>query len=426
MISFYNAVFYISCYYAAVSFALRYPAGLDHGTDHFAFSLIITAALLFAVGKTEVRGARALRIAALVLPAAALIWNHVMPGLLEYTLPWGYLVYLSYRSPRSLSHYYFKADFSHILWGFLAFFLLILFRPERGIAALSEAAPYLIVFLGAGVSLLQTLRHKEEKVKGLARHQGGQTAVFFLFCILLTAGGLLEFLEDVLLEKILRPAGLFLLNKLFALIEYFRKKLFVKKPGETKKDFLDFQKHMEKLMGKQPPEPTPEPAPLPEPVQRGEINYMLLSVLVVILAAFVIFVVLRNNAKKQVRQAAVIDEREKLPVEAGGGKKRRRKGSPQETVREHYRKFMRMADGSAHKLKAQDTTKEIREKYVQGKEEEKAAEYAGELTEIYRAVRYGDRAGGNGAADPGFDMQSADMRQQAKRMKILLDYLKKV
>ena len=80
--------------------------------------------------------------------------------------PWffanrGYLLYLAFRKPRSLSHYYFMADFSHLLWIFFGMGMFLLFSPDRGIAALYEAAPYLIIFLTAGVFLLQALRHKK-------------------------------------------------------------------------------------------------------------------------------------------------------------------------------------------------------------------------------------------------------------------------
>ncbi len=424
MISFYSAVFSIACYYSVVSFVLRYPTGVDHGTDPFAFALLMAAAMLFSIGQTAQRAARVLCTAALFLPAPALLWNHAIPGILEYTLPWGYLVYLSCRRPRSLSHYYFKSSFAHILWGFFPMLLFLLFRPERGVAALYEAAPYLIIFLGAGVSLLQALRHKQEQGKSFIKHQSIQTAIFFLLCILLTVGGGLEFLENVFLKKILRPAVLLLLDGLFGGAKYIGDGFLKKKPRQMEKSTMDY---VEKTIEKRPVPPAPGRVSEPKPITHGEINYMLIVVLLVVLAAVVIFLVLRNNTKKQVRQIAVLDEREKLPAEEADHKKRRGRDMPQELIREYYRKFMRITDVSAHKLKAQDTTQEIRGKYTQDREEKKAREYAQALTEIYRVARYREDADGQeGHGFSDFAVQKADMQRGAKRMKILLDYLKKV
>lgn len=440
IVSFYNAVFGIACYYTAVSFVFRYPAALAHGTDPFAFALLMAAALLLALGGTDAGCAKTLRVAALLLPAPALLWNHALPGILEYTLPWGYLVYLTYRRPRSLSHYYFLADFKHVLWLFPAMFAFLMFRPERGFAALREAVPYAVIFLTAGVSLLQVLRHRQGKgTRGLIRHQGVQAAGFFLLCILLTVGGLLDFLENVLFRRILIPAGLFLADRFWALVQNISRRLAIKQSGGGEKDFVDYIDFVEKNMEAQEPLLEPSWARPTEPVPHRELDYVLIVVLVALLAAVLIFVVLRTGMKKRVLKNVILDEREKLPGEAASAGRKRHRDTPQENIRKSYQKFMQLTDGMSHKLKVQDTTEEIREKYLRGKQDEKAAAFAQELTGIYRTVRY--RGGGekpeteNGVsqADPDGALNvrraaaaEGALRQEAKRMKILLDYLRKV
>ncbi len=453
IVSFYNAVFRIACYYAAASFAFCYPAALDHGTDPYAFGLLMAAALLLALGETGAGCAKVLRMAALLLPAPALVWNHALPGILEYALPWGYLVYLTYRRQRTISYYYFLTDFQHVLWLFPIMFSFLMFRPQRGFVALREAVPYAVVFLTAGVSLLQTLRHQQGKgAKGLVKHQGIQAARFFLLCILLTVGGVLDFLENVLFRRILLPAGLFFVNQIWALIQYVSRQINVKPPGNGEKDFVDYIDFVEKNMAAQEPLLEPSWSIPPEPIPHREINYVLIVVLVALVAAVLIFAVLRTSMKKRVQKNVILDEREKLPEGAKHAKKSRHRDTPQENIRKSYRKFMQLADGMSHKLKVQDTTEEIREKYVRGKEDGKAAAFAGELTGIYRMARYrgalkNPEAGSGGlAADPsagrkgdvlhaGYDGEkdsaraaahAGNLRQEAKRMKILLDYLRKV
>ncbi|MDE7327785.1 MAG: DUF4129 domain-containing protein, partial [Lachnospiraceae bacterium] len=145
-------------------------------------------------------------------------------------------------------------------------------------------------------------------------------------------------------------------------------------------------------------------SPPTNPPPEIEINYVLVVTVVALLAAVVIFFLFRTNTKKQVRRSAVMVEREKiLPT---GGVKHRRRRDQRELIRDCYRKFMWMADGAAHRIKPQDTTKEIGERYLKGRKDAEAA--VEELTRIYRETRY--RGG----------------QCDVKRMKILLDYLKKM
>lgn len=419
IVSFYNAVFGISCYYAVVSFLLRYPAGLNHASDPFAFALLVTAALLFSIAGRFPHAERVLRVTAALLPAAAFLWNHTLPGILAFTLPWGYLLYLAYRKPRSLSHYYFRESFGHLLWIFPFLALLILFRTEQGIAALRESAPYIIIFLTSGVSLLQTLRHRSESddQKRLAKYQGGQTIGFFLLCMLLTVGGLLELLEDIVLKKLLIPAGLFLGSELLQFMQFAREllwKLFRNREGTANRTREDYAEYVEKLMERQEPIEQMKVSPDPPLIDRGEVNYTVVALLIAAAVAVVLFFVFRNSTKKRVRGNAIFDERETLPEEKKAKKrKKRRTADPEEAVRMYYRKFMQKAAGQTHKVKRQDTTEEIREKYEQGREAdmERIAPATAELTEIYRVARYRGKE---------------TTKASAGRMKILLDYLKKV
>lgn len=427
--SFYNAVFGISCYYAVLSFLLRYPAGLKHESDPFSFALLVLAALLFSIAGgllagggasagSYSAGAGALRAAAACLPAAALLWNRAMPGILEFTLPWGYLLYLAYRRPRTLSHSYFQESFGRLLRIFPFLGLLLLFRPEQGIAALGEAAPYIIIFLTSGVLLLQALRHRSESEdqKRLAKHQAGQTAGFFLLCMLLTVGGLLELLEEFVLKRLLLPAGLYLGSRAMHFLWYaaaFLQELFRNRGGlnRTREDYAEYAERVAEAQ--KPVEPSVLP-PKPQLIERGEINYTFAALLLAAAAALILFFALRGGAKRKAGAGAVLDEREALPEEKNAKKRReRRAAKPEETVRACYRSFMQRAAGDTNKVKKQDTTEEIREKYEQGREAdmEKIRPAAAELTEIYRSVRYCGKETTKAAAG---------------RMKILLDYLRKV
>jgi hypothetical protein len=405
IITFYNVVFGIACYYGVVAFAFRYLGGLNHIVDPFSFALLIIAAAFFAMAEVSRERGKIFRFISLILPVFALLWNHQLIGMLEFIPPWGYLLYLAFRKPRSLSHYYFMADFSHLLWIFFGMGMFLLFSPDRGIAALYEAAPYLIIFLTAGVFLLQALRHKKGGVgKRFAKNQGGQAAVFFLFCLLMSAGGLMTFLENVLLKKMLLPAGMFLLNHALALVQYLIQRLFRKSGGNSKKDFADYLEYVEKQVQKKPAGPEAERLPVPPETPPMEINYVLVGVVVAVLAAVVIFFLLRSGTKKLVRQSAAVIEREALRPE--GKVKRRARRDSGELIRGYYRKFMWVTDGAANRIKPQDTTQKIGERYLKGR---KGAESAvEEFTEIYRKQRY--RGG----------------EYDAKRMKILLDYLKKM
>ncbi len=53
IITFYNVVFGIACYYGVVAFAFRYLGGLNHIVDPFSFALLIIAAAFFAMAEVS-------------------------------------------------------------------------------------------------------------------------------------------------------------------------------------------------------------------------------------------------------------------------------------------------------------------------------------------------------------------------------------
>jgi hypothetical protein len=108
-----------------------------------------------------------------------------------------------------------------------------------------------------------------------------------------------------------------------------------------------------------------------------------------IIIGVIILIALVGKAAKHSRVVALDVEREDLPEEEATNKKTKRVFfDPEKAVRQQYCEFMKKAETSEHALEKSDTTKQIMDKYntrTTSKPEE-----AEQITEVYRAIRYGE------------------------------------
>ncbi|MDE7299588.1 MAG: hypothetical protein K2N94_12310 [Lachnospiraceae bacterium] len=389
---FYKMTFDISLYFALYSFFLRYfedsgrPAGL------YAFGLLLAVNLLCALSERFERAGRPLRLLALCLPALAFVWNRDAAGIGQFLLPWAYIAVTAIRQQYEVYYRNFKDSFRYVLFVFLIPFLMLFYDAERGIPALRESASYLVVFFTSGVMLLQVLRYRTgTKDRQLfEKHQFRQMIGFFILCLAVTAGRILEFAGSVLWERMLRPALLGLLGRFWYAVQWIMSNIN-----------LDSRKLNPENAGEYVDE-TITPAGTVIQEEAGEVvekaaeqplDFAPLLVFAGIVAAVVLFFLLRGSFRHKRKTAAILEEREELGENPGGRPARLKKHSPDPaiTVRYQYRSFMRKADAGKGRLKRSDTTEEIGEKYniARAGTSETAMKGTEEITEIYRRTRYG-------------------------------------
>ncbi len=389
---FYKTTFDISLFFALSSFFIRFFRDYDKEGSLYAFALLLAAGLLFALAERFARVGGALRLLALCLPGIAFLWQRDAVEIMQFVLPWVYIAAGVLFRRYDVYYKNFKDLFRSVLFVFLFPFLMLFYDAGRGIPALREAAPYAVVFFTSGVMLLQVLRWRgrTEDSRLFGRHQLWQMFAFFVLCTAVTAGRIFDFAKNILWEKMLWPAILFLIGSVWSIAQW----LWVRKPPELRNPGSLPQ--AESFDG---PMPTAGAEVFEEVVQEVEqaagppVDFAPLFAAAGVAAAVFLFFFLRGNVRQKRKAAVVFEEREELEEKQSGRPVRLKKHSsdPAVEVRYQYRRFMRKTDAGKGRLKNSDTTEKIREKYIctcTGKTEstEKRTE---EINEIYRQTRYG-------------------------------------
>ena len=389
MEKFYKLIYDITCFYIFTSFF--FCLVFHEETNMMAYAVLLLTILLHVFSERMPFG-KVPGLLVLVLPVICLFTEDSIAAKIQFVLPWFFFIFVAIRDQYSLYYEEFKSRFKGMIIVLPVLFLFafgFVEEAEHGKAVIAQVVPFVLVFLASGVLLLQNLRFSMEGTgrKSFERHQLVQTVVFFLFCMLITAGRLLE----LLCEHVLYPLFEYIGGSALILVYLLYEKIMLMN--------LRFQaeKASPIQQGKIPQAtPTLEPEAVSKfeeeilrdsVVQEVVIDKTLIVVCVAVLVAIVLFVVLLGSRKGKTKAALIEDEREVLEeAEAPAQKLKKRSIHPSIVIRYYYLRFIELANSGKVKVKRSDTTEEIREKFLLGKSEKR--EETKELTELYQKVRY--------------------------------------
>ncbi len=390
---FYKIIFDISLYYAFVSFFLCYINAAEYKAELNTFGLFLAAALLCVWSEGKKTRERTVQLAAACLPGIALLWEYKTGRVLEFLIPWIYFVSTIIRQQYEVYYLNFKNTFRRVLFVFLLPFLLFFFDSNRGIVALTESAPFLLVFFTSGVLLLQVLRYtpQSKDKKLFEKRQIGQAAAFFLVCLAATTGGIFQIAGNFLWEKAIRPVFLgmiggiwFAAQWIFLQIQKIKKKVY----------FGDIQdNNIEPLPAETLLEGEIESVP-PSEIDKAPTDLTPVFIIVGIAAVVILFLLLRGNLRQgKKKNMAVREEREEIKeAKEKSVKLKKHSRDRRITVRYQYQRFMKKLDAGKRRLKSSDTTGQIGRKYIASyAQDSKRVKEVEEVTEIYRQVRYGEK-----------------------------------
>lgn len=387
METFYKVAFDLSCYYTIVAFFMKY--GLQYDTNPLTFAVLLAAALGVVLCERLPKGVMPAKLVCLLFPLLALIWEDSRLGQLQFILPWVYFVTISISERYKLYYDSFLSLFRTLLILIVTVDVLLCFyNGGQGFSSIGCAVPYFIVFLGAGVLLLQSLRYASSRgdKKRFEKFQYRQTAAFFGSCILLTVGRVVElfaWLYHAFVQPVFEFAFLYL-------VQLFRA-LFTTENPSVNKNVIDqaYLKFYENNAAKQLPDLKNKLSKIVDASEKNykQTDYTVAIVIVGILVVIFVFILLMGGKQKKHAAEEVLDERESVEAEDEPEVKlKKRSGNPLLVIRYYYRAFIRKTETSKRPVFASDTTKDIREKYLKRRSE--AKEVTGELTEIYRRARY--------------------------------------
>ena len=387
---FYKTVFDISVFYAYAGFFFCYAIGYE--TNPLSYGVFLVAALVLAIsGRIQYNGKICVFIAA-VIPAVTLLIENTMVGRAEVILLWAYFIFMIKQETYLIYYYHFMEKFKGFVIALILPVIFFCFNVEAGTAAANVAIPYLLIFLAAGVMTLQAARHRAtgDSEKQFEKFQILQTLLFFAVCALITVTNLLQTLMNRLIVPAANKAVLFLTNTLFSFIAGIFK--------VTPQVQIDWGKEMEgfyeEMSQEEPAEKFVEGNAWAEMIAEatGDAEAADLTeafIYIGIIIGVIVLIALVGKAAKHSRVVALDVEREDLPEEEEPRKKTKHFFfDPEKEVRQQYREFMKKAETREHALEKSDTTKQIMDKYntrTTSKPEE-----AEQITEVYRAIRYGE------------------------------------
>lgn len=385
MTTFYKLIFDISYFYAMAVYFIYFDSA--HTVNPLNYSVLLAAILLAAVAEKWERGRNLLVALAVTLPAVALCWEHTVYGLVVHFMPWAYFVIVTLRRGYFIQYGSFRTTFGRMFLPFLFPVAFFYFDVHRGFDSLTEAVPYLVDFLAAGVLLLQNLRHEEgsSDKKKFERHQIKQTILFFAACLAITLGRLAELIGNFVYLWILRPIAAVIMRIFWEIVKFVIDLIPERKGIHLDEEFIEHQKRLEEEYY------SPFAAKVQEEIMKQDwsekSDYTMLLVTIGIIAALVGFAILMGHKGKNRLAPVIEDEREELlEIEPPATKLKKRSLQPEIVVRFYYRAFMRKVDTKTRNVLRSDTTAEIAEKY--GAPAEPKAEAVKELTDIYRKTRY--------------------------------------
>lgn len=387
MEKFYKLVYDITCFYVFTAFFFYFAFQVE--TDMLAYGVLLLTVLLHVCFEQTAVGTR-IKIAVLALPLVCFLKEGGICEKIQFIIPWIYMIIVVLKTQYGLYYEEFKGRFKGMIAALLI--PLIFFGCsndlEVGKTAIMQMVPFLFVFFASGVLLMQNLRFCEDGKarKEFEKHQLRQMVLFFLFCILVTTGRIIQLLSEYILLPFFKAILLGAMGLLYMLYEK------AMPPAEHRENV---KKALEKMYGPEPtmtPQPMPEVAPgvveilKPEQVS-PEITPEFIMVCAAVAMVILLFFVLRGSSKSKAGEARIEDEREALEeVEVPEKKLKNHSVHPDVVIRYYYLKFMEMANSKEIKVLRSDTTQEIREKFLL-KDAEKVQE-TDELTKIYQKVRY--------------------------------------
>ena len=387
MEKFYKLVYDVTCFYIFTAFFFYLAFWTE--TDMPAYGVLLFTILLHVFfERTAARNY--IKIVVMALPMVCLMKEGAIVGKLQIIIPWIYMVIVIIKEQYGLYYEEFKSRFKGMTAALLL--PLIVFACtddfEIGKMAIMQMVPFLFVFFASGILLMQNLRFGIDGKgrKEFERHQMGQMVLFFLFCVLVTSGRIIQLISEQVLLPFIKAVLIGAVGLLYKLYESLML------PAEHSNAV---NAAYEERYGPEPSiPPTMAPEVLPEaPVILNpdevvpEVGPDVLMICAAVTVVILLFFVLRGTKKSKSGDAVIEDERETLDeVEEPGKKLKKRSVHPEVVIRYHYLKFMEMANSREIKVKHSDTTEEIREKFL-FKNAAKVEETK-ELTKLYQKVRY--------------------------------------
>jgi len=392
MEAFYKLVYDISCYYAFAAFFVSY--GMEYNVNPLSFLVLFAACFLAVYAEKCKRFSQAVQIGAFVLPAIPFLLETNIWGKLILILPWAYLVVTVVRQGYDITYTRFKKTYLIFLWIYVALFALFVAEDfVKGEVAMMVAGPFLVLFLGSGIFLLQMLRYQTGSgdKKKLEKYQRRQMVIFLVAAVVLTAGNIVE----LLYAYVIYPISKLVFGAVGGLLVYIVNKLgSAPKPPREFGNSRNFEEYAEQLREAQEKiesvyGPIRERMRAYDPNPK-EMDYVPVFIGIAVVASIVIFAVMLGGKRIKRKQAAIEDAREEfydeVPVEEAIKK---RSARSEIVIRYYYREFMKKSETKKHRLEASDTTNEILTKYQAWNDvtAEQTAE-AKDATALYQKTRY--------------------------------------
>ena len=388
MEKFYKLIFDITCFYIFTAFFFYLIFRAE--TDMAAYGVLLFTVLLQVVFERMVAMNR-MKWIVLVLPFICLVKESSVVEKVQILIPWVYMVIVIVREQYGLYYDEFKLRFKGMTASLLIPLIAFCYTEdmELGKAAFMQMIPFLFVFLTSGVLLMQNLRFGTDGKgrKEFERHQIGQMVGFFLFCILVTTGRIIQLLNEYVFMPLIKAVLVGAMGLLYKIYETLML------PPEH---YAAVENSFAERYG---PEPSIVPTMAPEIIVPDEVvasnpelakielspDFIIVSLAVIM--AIILICVLCGARKSKSGEAVVEDERETLDeIEVPEKKGKKHSLRPDIVIRYYYLKFMELAESKETKVRRSDTTEEIREKFLAKKPENQ--EESKEITTLYQKVRY--------------------------------------
>jgi len=393
MEAFYKLSYDIGCYYAFVTFFLSYSAGYQ--TRPYSFMVFFVACLLAAHAEKWKRWEKVATVAAFVLPAICFLWEKSVWGRVILILPWLYMVLTVIRQGYDISYQRFRKTYLIFFWIFAGVFgFFVAENPLKGEIAMITAIPYVVIFLAAGIMLLQMLRFQSgsKDKKRLEKYQRTQLGIFVAVSTVLSVSNVMDWLYI----HVFHPLSQLLFAAVIGVLAILLEPLSEHRTGVNTAGILEDLREFGQLAQKNMDEYEEEFLPIKQMMQamRGEqpqeMDWTYAIIGFGVLFAIVILAVLVGGKKIKRKSPAIEDEREEFYEEIPEAEVlKKHSPRPDIVIRYYYREFMKKTESKKNKLECSDTTKDILGKFIkQKKAQEEEQAKADELTQIYRRARY--------------------------------------
>lgn len=393
----YKYIFDISCYYAIVSFFLDYT--IVHEVNPLTFMLLITTAFLngFLEGKEKNPIGK---IARLMIPLIALLWETESIGRAIAFVPWVYIAIRSFTEQYHTGYVRFKSMFGKTLALYFVPILILTGFADNivGIRAIGATVPYFIIYISMGIMLLQLLRHQSGTAdkKTFEKYQIKQSVGFFIFSFMITVGGLAKIIGAFIYKYIVTPVVMTFLGSM-SYTAYLVEE--VTNDTKTQNKIQSYKYYVQSQSYDTTRENVEEILQMGENATSKPIDFVPMDVTMlaitfgIVIVVVLLFVLNKENQKNKIKQGVLEDEREEiLDIEAPNTRAKKNSYSPKLQVRYYYKSFMKKAESEEQRIHRADTTDSIEEKYISKNNDvvrnTSAMNELDEVKKIYRTARY--------------------------------------